>query len=157
MTPPEINLVVAWVWIALGFGSGLALGLFFHREGWLGGYASHKRRLLRLGHISFFGLGAVNLFFFLTAQAKEIPSPAVQIASWFFVIGALSMPICCLIMAFFPKGLLLFAIPVVTLLSAAALTVVSITNHVSAPGPRALPGAAEAHPVSTDQLTRHSR
>jgi len=158
IVPPEINLILAWVWIMLGFISGLGLGLFFHREGWLGGYAGHKRRLLRLGHISFFGLGAVNLCFFLTVQAKSIsgPGPAVQVASWCFVIGALSMPVCCLIMAFFPKALLLFAIPVVTLLTAAALTVASVVSHTSALSSRPLPAFTETNPASTDHLLEDS-
>ena len=49
----------------------MVLGMFFHGENWLGGYASFKRRMYRLGHISFFGLGAVNMLFCLT------PHPAV--------------------------------------------------------------------------------
>ena len=34
--------------------SGMAMGLFFHQDGWLGGYGSFRRRLLRLGHIAFY-------------------------------------------------------------------------------------------------------
>ena len=66
---PQINLVFAWVWILAGFLSGMAMGLFFDKENWLGGYASHKRRMYRLGHIAFFGLGTVNFIFYLTARA----------------------------------------------------------------------------------------
>jgi hypothetical protein len=62
----NLNLLVAWLWILLGFVSGMLLGLFFHHEKWLGGYASFKRRLYRFAHISFFGLGAVNLLLCLT-------------------------------------------------------------------------------------------
>jgi len=62
------NLILAWLWILLGFVSGMMLGMFFHGENWLGGYGSFKRRMYRLGHISFFGLGAVNLLFWLTVQ-----------------------------------------------------------------------------------------
>ena len=64
----HVNLVMAWIWILLGFLSGSVLGLFFARENWLGGYASFKRRLYRLAHISFFGLGLANLAFYFTAQ-----------------------------------------------------------------------------------------
>jgi hypothetical protein len=46
----------------------MGLGLFFHRENWLGGYASHARRMYRLDHISFFELGLVNWMFHGTAQ-----------------------------------------------------------------------------------------
>ncbi len=128
LTPPEINLFVAWFWIGLGFLSGLGLGLFFHRENWLGGYASHKRRLLRLGHISFFGLGVVNLCFYLTAQAKGMSGFALQVASCLFVVGAIAMPLCCLIMAFSQRVLWIFSIPVLSLLAAAAFTLVALNN-----------------------------
>jgi len=58
----QINLLAAWCGIVLGFLYGMVLGMFFRRDDWLGGYASLKRRMYRLGHISMFGLGAVNLF-----------------------------------------------------------------------------------------------
>jgi hypothetical protein len=45
----------------------LILGLYFHDENWLGGYASFRRRMYRLAHIPFFGPGAVNLLFYFTA------------------------------------------------------------------------------------------
>jgi hypothetical protein len=119
------NLILAWVWILLGFLSGLILGLFFRREDWLGGYSSFKRRMYRLGHISFFGLGTVNLLFYLTVRDHPFggPLPAASLA---FVVGAISMPICCLIMAHFPKAHLLFSIPVVSLVFAATLTIVAL-------------------------------
>src|SRR5437588_762585 len=54
------NIVFAWGWILAGFLSGMVLGLFFHHEHWLGGYGSWMRRMYRLGHISFLGLGAMS-------------------------------------------------------------------------------------------------
>src|SRR5258708_1080966 len=93
---PQINLLVPCLWIALGFPSGLALGLFFHRENWVGGYASFRGRFYRLGNFSFFGLGVFNLAFFFTAIAVMTPGHLLNITSWAFVIGAISMPICCL-------------------------------------------------------------
>ena len=42
------NLFLAWLWILLGFVTGMVLGLFFHHENWLGGYGSFKRRMYRL-------------------------------------------------------------------------------------------------------------
>ena len=92
---PHINLIVAWLWMLLGFVSGLGLGLFFHQEKWLGGYASLKRRLYRLAHISFFGLGVLNLMFYFTARQCFTPTFAVKLASLGFGVGAISMPICC--------------------------------------------------------------
>ena len=125
--PLQLNLIVAWAGILLGFGSGLVLGLFFQRENWLGGYTSLKRRLYRLGHISCFGLGAVNLLFYLTAQ--RLPeSPSLVIAAWAFIIGAISMPICCALMAHLPRARLLFALPVLSLLLGGALTLAMLVR-----------------------------
>src|SRR6266436_4277656 len=148
---PQINLLLAWVWILLGFASGLILGLFFHRENWLGGYASFKRRLYRLGHISFFGLGVVNLAFYFTTITVLTPGHLLNIASWAFVIGAISMPICCLIMAHFPKAHLLFSVPVVSLLLAGSMTVLLVARSHSTPKPGAASSfltGSETHPVS---------
>ncbi len=43
----QLNLLLAWIGILLGFISGSLLGLRFLREDWLGGYGSFKRRLYR--------------------------------------------------------------------------------------------------------------
>src|SRR5215510_15126359 len=99
----QLNLIVAWMGILLGFVTGLVLGLNFHREDWLGGYGTFKRRLYRLGHISFFGLGAVNLMFYFTAQQFTATS-ALAVASWGFVAGAVLMPLCCFVMAHHAKA-----------------------------------------------------
>jgi hypothetical protein len=128
MRAAQINLVLAWVWILLGFVSGLGLGFFFHRENWLGGYNSLKRRLYRLAHISFFGLGVVNLCFYFTERAVSAPGSTLILASWLFVAGALSMPACCLVMAHFPRTRLLFSIPVLSLVLAGVLTIASLVG-----------------------------
>src|SRR5690242_16165672 len=98
----EVNLVAAWTGMLLGFGSGLILGMFFRNEGWLGGYASFRRRMYRLAHISFFGLGAVNLLFYLTVR-EQAWSGLISLASLAFIGGAISMPICCVLPAHSPK------------------------------------------------------
>jgi uncharacterized membrane protein YdcZ (DUF606 family) len=112
----QLNLSLAWLWILLGFASGMILGLFFHDENWLGGYGSFKRRMYRLTHISFFGLGATNLLFWLTMENLRCADSLAEVASWAFVGGALSMPLCCVVMAHFPKANLIFAVPVISLL-----------------------------------------
>ena len=123
---PQINLIAAWSGIVLGFLSGMVQGMFFHRENWLGGYASLKRRMYRLGHISFFGLGAVNLFFWLTATSSNLSSGIASIVSWAFIVGAVTMPLCCVVMAHFPKLHLIFAVPVISLIAGGALTLMEV-------------------------------
>jgi hypothetical protein len=122
----HINLVLAWLWILLGFASGMGLGMFFHRENWLGGYASLKRRMYRLGHISFFGLGAVNLFFYFTVRNFALTGGFIQLASLAFVIGAMTMPLCCVVMAHRPKAHMIFSIPVVSLLAGGSFTLLEV-------------------------------
>ena len=120
------NLILAWLWILLGFTSGMMLGMFFHGENWLGGYSSFKRRMYRLGHISFFGLGAVNLLFWLTMQKISITGPLTELASSAFIVGAITMPVCCVVMAHFPKAHLIFAVPVVSLITGGILTLLEV-------------------------------
>jgi hypothetical protein len=122
----HLNLILAWLWILLGFATGMVLGMFFHGENWLGGYGSFKRRMYRLGHISFFGLGVVNLLFCLTAQTFSLTGPFTVVASWAFIVGAISMPLCCVVMAHFPKAHLIFAVPVISLIAGGVLTFMEV-------------------------------
>jgi hypothetical protein len=103
-----INLTAAWIGFALGAVSGAIPGLFFHRLTWLGGYTSWPRRLIRLGHISFFGIGFLNLSMGLTARTLGIDA---GIASVLMLLGAVSMPALCYLSAFRPVFRHLFFIP----------------------------------------------
>jgi hypothetical protein len=120
----QLNLLFAWLWIFLGFVSGMILGIFFRGENWLGGYASFKRRMYRLGHISFFGLGAVNLLFWLTLQKIPVLEPLAGVVSWAFIIGGLTMPVCCAVMAHFREAHLLFSVPVLSLILGGVLMLI---------------------------------
>jgi hypothetical protein len=137
--PFHANLLFAWVGILLGFLSGLVFGLFFHRENWMGGYGSFKRRMYRLCHISFFGLAVVNFMFYLTARSLVSPGLPVEIASFAFIVGAVSMPLCCLLMAHFPRTHLLFGIPVLSLLAGCVLTLSPLLRHSTIPSFQSLP------------------
>ena len=60
------NRIVGFTSLAVGAGSGLIMGLWSFDgpvtvPGWLGEYGDTSRRLFRLGHIAFFGLGILNL------------------------------------------------------------------------------------------------
>ena len=67
------NRATGWSSLVLGAATGLILGLWSF-DGpmpvpeWLGGYGDTSRRLARLGHIAFFGLGILNLLL-----ARELP------------------------------------------------------------------------------------
>lgn len=108
-----LNLVVGWLGILAGVLSGSVIGLFFHREDWMGGYASHRRRLTRLGHISFFGLGFLNLIFAATANLLNLHGQSLSISSMGLIVAAITMPICCFLTAWKKPLRHLFPIPVV--------------------------------------------
>ena len=133
MLTPQLNLIVAWFWILLGFASGMAMGMKFQQADWLGGYTSLKRRLYRLAHISFFGLGAVNLLFYFTTKGFPA-SNSLAVACAAFVAGAVTMPLCCVVMAHRPKLQPLFAVPVISLLIGAGLTIAEIVFNQTGAG-----------------------
>ena len=108
-----LNIVVGWMALLLGIVAGIVAGLWFHSEEWLGGYSSWQRRLMRLGHISFFGLGFINLAFGLTVRSLSMEHD-VGISAILLVIGVASMPTVCYGAAFFRPLRHLFAIPVLS-------------------------------------------
>jgi len=108
-----INLIGGWLGMLAGVLSGGLVGLFFYRDEWMGGYDSWRRRLTRLGHISFFGLGFLNLLFAATAGQLMLRPPFVAIASVGLLAGAITMPICCFLSAWRKPLRHLFPIPVV--------------------------------------------
>ncbi len=111
--PP--NEAFAWLLFLLGMVSGAILGLRFQEEKFLGGYASRPRRLLRLGHISFFGLGAINLFFAQSLARADLAPHWASIAGWLMILGGIAMPLCCAINAWRARFQPLFAVPVLSL------------------------------------------
>ena len=100
-----------------GVASGAVIGIFFHREDWMGGYSSLRRRMTRLGHISFFGLGFLNLAFAFSLQMIALPPLPVRAASIALVVGAVTMPICCFLTAWRKPFRHLFPIPVAGVLT----------------------------------------
>jgi len=127
-SPAVFNLVLAWGLIAFGFGGGFVFGLFFHRDNWMGGYTSFRRRLYRLAHIASLALAMINILFYLTAQRLPYPNRAVDIASWGFIVGAISMPIACLIMAHKVNTRPIFLVPVISLIGAAVITLLEVAK-----------------------------
>lgn len=113
-----MNELFGWFWITLGLLGGMVLGLFFHREEWLGGYASYPRRLVRLGHIAFLGLGMLNVLAARSLSGALLDRQAEAIVQWGFIVAAVAMPLCCFAVAWRPKLKPLFAIPVVAAIAA---------------------------------------
>ena len=114
-----INWYFGWSMILSAFVTGAIIGLFFHRDDFLGGYASFSRRILRLGHIALAALGMVNILFGLTPMD---PSWRATVASIGFIVGGLSMPMVCFLSSWRAGFRHLFFIPVTALIVAAMQT-----------------------------------
>jgi ABC-type sugar transport system permease subunit len=113
------NLLFAWCWIFLGLLTGAAQGLFFHREDWLGGYGSWQRRIMRLGHVAFFGTGLLNLFAAISAKLwfPAESGPLQNSASGLLIAGAVTMSTICYLSAWRKNCRKLFFIPVACLIA----------------------------------------
>jgi hypothetical protein len=115
-----INLYAAWIGFTLGCVAGAATGLFFHDQDWLGGYGSWPRRMIRLGHISFFGIGLLNVAAGLTARALGL-TKGLGVASGLLILGAATMPLVCYLSAWRVTFRHLFFIPAVSVTIGVAL------------------------------------
>lgn len=112
MGSAHASIVVGWITMVGGVVSGSIIGLLFHRDDWLGGYNSFQRRLVRLAHIAFFGIGILNILFGLTATALSLSPDATRIGSTSLMIAAVAMPANCLLTAWRTPFRHLFFIPV---------------------------------------------
>ena len=105
-----INLYAAWIGILVGCITGAVGGLFFHKDDWLDGYGSWRRRLTRLGHISFFGIGFINLAFAVSLRMLEMEGELV-VSSRLLIVALITMPLLCYLSAFKKPFRNLFFIP----------------------------------------------
>ena len=115
-----LNFYAAWIGIFLGLCAGAIEGLFFHEDLWRGGYSSWQRRLVRLGHISFFGIGSINLAYALSLDYLGIACP-YRLPSILLVIGAAAMPTVCYLSAWRKIFRHLFFIPAGSVILGVAL------------------------------------
>jgi hypothetical protein len=94
----EWNRRVGWVSTCLGAASGLILGLWSF-DGpvpvpeWLGPYDDTARRLARLGHIAFFGLGILNLLMVSELRRRQLTPWNQRLASWAMNFGNIGLPL----------------------------------------------------------------
>ena len=116
-----LNFHAGWALVLAAFVTGALIGLRFHEESFLGGYASFRRRILRLGHIALAALGAMNVLFSLCPK----PAPGAWNAPWaskLWLVGAIAMPAVCFLTAWKQPSRHLFFIPVGALIAAVVLT-----------------------------------
>ena len=116
----DLNIAFGWAWMNLGFISGLLMGIKaepfgFHprRDAaeWLGGYSAAPRRLIRLGHIAFIALSAINILFGMLIDEASLPEVWKQTGAYAMIIGGIGVPLLCLTAAALRPAKLILPIP----------------------------------------------
>ena len=91
------NRRVGWLSIAVGVGTGLVMGLWSF-DGpvavpeWLGAYGDVSRRLARLGHIAFLGLGILDILLAAELPRLALSSAMKRTASVAMIFGNVLLP-----------------------------------------------------------------
>ena len=112
-----LNFAAGWWLILAAFATGALLGLGFHRDDFLGGYGSFRRRLARLGHIALAALGGLNVLY------GHSPVPANALPGYLLLAGGIAMPAVCFLSAWKPGFRHLFFVPVVLLITGVGLVI----------------------------------
>jgi len=111
-----MNRTIGWWSLVAGVATGLVMGLWSFDgplgvPAWLGEYGDTSRRLARLGHIAFVGLGMINILL-----ARELPRSALaagqrRVAAAAMNLGNLLLPTLLLVSAAYPPAKYAMAIP----------------------------------------------
>jgi hypothetical protein len=120
--PHPLNFTAGWWLILAAFASGAVIGMGFHREDFLGGYGSFRRRLLRLGHIAFAALGMLNVIYGLSPVSTGGGTRAL-LPGMLLVAGAVAMPLICFLSAWRMPFRHFFFVPVLQLMAAVGLII----------------------------------
>ena len=96
--PGDWNRRIGWLSSCLGVISGSIMGLWSFDgpmpvPDWLGGYDQTSRRLARLGHIAFFGLGILNVLVAGELRRSRFGLWGRRTASWAMNFGNVFLPL----------------------------------------------------------------
>jgi len=126
--------MVGWVSLAVGVGVGLIMGMWsfdgpVKTPGWLGEYGDTPRRLARLGHIAFIGLGMLNVL-----VARELPNLALglrgrRMAAGFMNFGNIFLPLTLFAAAFFHPAKYATAFPAISVFIALTLVAKGVCSQ----------------------------
>jgi len=111
MISGQINILFGWAWMCVGFLSGMILGIRSEGEQWLGGYASLKRRYLRLAHVAFVALSIINILYGKELGTIDLSNHLKNIGSALMIFGAAGVPLACISAAFVKKTRYLLPVP----------------------------------------------
>lgn len=112
----DANLALGWASLAAGALTGLVLGLWSFDgpvsvPAAIGEYGDLSRRLLRLGHIAFFGLGMLNIMLARHLAHAEMQRGRAVLALRSMNFGNLFLPLTLIVAAFVPVAKYLTCLP----------------------------------------------
>lgn len=126
--------MVGWVSLAVGIGAGLIMGMWsfdgpVKTPGWLGEYGDTPRRLARLGHIAFIGLGMLNIL-----VARELPHLALgargrRMAAGTMNFGNVFLPLTLFSAAVFHPAKYAMALPATAVFIAMTLVAIGVCRQ----------------------------
>jgi hypothetical protein len=92
------NRAVGWASLAVGVATGLVMGLWSFDgplpvPAWLGEYGDSPRRLARLGHIAFIGLGILNILLARELTQSALGERGRRVVSFAMNFGNVLLPI----------------------------------------------------------------
>ena len=125
---------MGWASLAVGIAVGLVIGLWsfdgpMATPAWIGEYADTSRRLIRLGHIAFIGLGMLNILLAQELTRTSLGSRARHVASTAMIAGNLFLPVFLIGAALWRPLKYLMGIPATCVFVAMVLTAWGARRH----------------------------
>jgi uncharacterized membrane protein YiaA len=144
------NRVVGWTSLAVGVAVGLVMGLWsfdgpLQPPGWLGEYAGTSRRLARLGHIAFIGLGLIDILIERELVRSALGSTHRAVVSWSMAMGNVLLPVALFGAAIYRPVKYFMAVPATLVFVALVLTAYGCRSAV----PRRAPHATSTKPMES--------
>ena len=93
----SLNRRIGWISLVVGAASGMILGLWSFDgpvpvPAWLGEYTDLPRRLARMGHIAFIGIGFLNILVGKELSTLALTERAGATASWCMIFANFLLP-----------------------------------------------------------------
>ena len=119
----RLSILVAWTSILVGALTGLLLGIWSFGgpvpvPGWIGDYSDLPRRLLRLGHIAFFGLGILNIMLSRHLRQSLLGTKPRHIALKAMNFGNIFLPLSLFVAAVWEPAKYLMSVPAIAVTGA---------------------------------------
>jgi amino acid transporter len=116
MEPRYWNRPVGWWSLVVGIATGLVMGLWsfdgpMATPAWIGEYADTSRRLIRLGHIAFVGLGILDILLANELTRSLLDPRRRLLASRLMVAGNIGLPVALFAAAVWPPAKYVMGVP----------------------------------------------